>query len=110
MPTCRISVMPHAETQHGPSRRPSLPTPSPSKVRQPSASKAAFLCVKESLSEQLESRDELEAALQHAGYNPTRRMLDRLWVEGRPIDFAAFAAICQSEPVPKINEIIALFK
>ena len=44
-----------------------------------SASRAAYLCVKESTAEDLSSVVELEAALQHAGYNPSRTLLDRYW-------------------------------
>ena len=39
-----------------------------------------------------------------------RRMLDRHWKPNSELDFAAFAQICQREPTPKINEIIAMFK
>ena len=44
-----------------------------------SASRAAYLCVKETTAEDLASAAELEAALQHAGYNPSRTLLDRYW-------------------------------
>ena len=46
---------------------PSSPAKSPSSPSSVPVSKASFLCVKESLAEDLESRDEFELALQHAG-------------------------------------------
>ena len=48
-------------------------------VKSVSASKAAYLCVKETTAEDLQSLSELEAALQHAGYNPSKTLLDRYW-------------------------------
>lgn len=61
-----------------------------------SASKAAFLCVKETTAEDLASAVELEAALQHAGYNPSRTLLDRYWTSGtESVPYQEFHQILQ---------------
>ena len=67
----------------GPSRIPSprkaASRPAVAPKKPVSASRAAYLCVRESTAEDLSSVVELEAALQHAGYNPSRTLLDRYW-------------------------------
>ena len=61
-----------------------------------SASRAAYLCVKETTAEDLASAPELEAALQHAGYNPSRTLLDRYWTsDTESVPYQEFHQILQ---------------
>ena len=58
--------------------------------------RAAYLCVKETTAEDLVSALELEAALQHAGYNPSRTLLDRYWTsDTESVPYQEFHQILQ---------------
>ena len=61
-----------------------------------SASRAAYLCVKATTAEDLTSAVELEAALQHAGYNPSKTLLDRYWTsDTESVPYQEFHQILQ---------------
>ncbi len=114
-------------------------TSSPSRRPRSSPAEAAFLCVKASLAEDLESEEELAAALTMAGghvermlvvrrtdselnalffgsvssgYNPTRKLLCRYWrqEETRSFSFKQFEHFMQTEPKPRKIDLISYFK
>ena len=55
----------------------SIQSVSPKKTIEISRSKAAYLCVKDSIADDIKNLDEFELILQHAGYNPTSNFLAR---------------------------------
>lgn len=98
--------------RRSPLRKTSAPASPSKRPPLPSSAKAAFLCVKESVASELTTSEDFEMALQHAGYNPTKKMLRQYWDPERtnPMDFAEFTTICQNEPLPKRTQVLALFK
>ncbi len=87
-------------------------SPSKSATAVPPASIAAYLCVKESTGHELQSAEELEWALQHAGYNPTRAFMDRHWERGsrETMSYREFHHILQTEPTPRKLDVVSYFR
>lgn len=84
---------------------------SPSKSIQVSAAKAAFIGVKGSISQDLDSREEFEWALQNAGYNPTPEFMNRYWTPNtQGICFREFDHILQMEPLPRKLDLLSYFR
>ena len=74
-------------------------------------SRAAFLMVKGSIAEDLESRHELTEALQFAGFNPTQRSVRRHWSDStHRLTFSQFCNITEIEPVPTQTSLISMFE
>ena len=72
-----------------------------------SNSKASYLCVKSTLSEDLETPDELCTALQYYGMNPTRETVSKHW-KGVRMSFNEFDEIVSKEASQ--NDLMASFR
>ena len=76
-----------------------------------SLAKAAYLCVKKSINEDLSTLDDFESALQHAGYNPTNSFLQRYWTEGLEyMTYQQFDHILKTEPLPRKLDLLSYFQ
>lgn len=95
-------------SENGMSDPPGAPAP----AAKPSPSEAAYLQVKPELAEDLESPEELLAALTLAGYNPTRAALDRHWEAAgrRKVSFGQFDHIVATEPLPRRIDLMSYFR
>lgn len=72
---------------------------------------AAYLCVKSSVAEDLSSSQEATLALQYAGFNPSEKLLKKIWGENATngITFEEFLGICRKLKSPSVNNIYELF-
>ncbi|XP_066973095.1 EF-hand calcium-binding domain-containing protein 7-like [Macrobrachium rosenbergii] len=72
---------------------------------------AAYLCVKSTVAEDLDSADELRKALQYAGLNPTAAFIDKNWTEGETesITYEAYCNIAEQMPEIIIDDVDTLF-
>jgi Ca2+-binding EF-hand superfamily protein len=87
------------------------PKPASSPTKTVPASKAAYLCVKETTGHDIQSAVELEWALQNAGYNPNRAFLERYWKTGtQSLTYQEFHHILQTEPLPRKLDIVSYFR
>ena len=74
-------------------------------------SRAAYLMVKGSIAEDLESSQELTEALQFAGFNPTQRSVRRHWSgTTHRLTFSQFCNITEIEPVPTQSSLVSMFE
>lgn len=73
---------------------------------------AAYLCVKSSIAEDLSSIQEIRRGLQYAGFNPSEKLIKKIWSENSPngITFEEFLGVCSKlkpSSIPEINNSFA---
>jgi len=74
-----------------------------------SDAKASYLCVKASVAEDLESAEELQAALQYCGFNPTDETIEHHW-NGSRISFQQYDRIVGLKQLPGQDDLINSFR
>lgn len=72
---------------------------------------AAYLCVKPTVADDLDSMEDLKRALQYAGHNPTPTFLQKKWIHGvtENIPYENFCNIAYELPEMNVDEVATLF-
>ena len=74
-------------------------------------SRAAYLMVKGSTAEDLESEQELLEALQFVGFNPTQKSIRRHWSTSTTrLTYSQFCNITEIEPTPSEQSLLTMFE
>ncbi|CAL4084002.1 unnamed protein product [Meganyctiphanes norvegica] len=71
---------------------------------------AAYLCVKPTVADDLDSMEDLKRALQYAGHNPTPSFLQKKWGEvSESMTYEKFCIIANELPEMNVDEVATLF-